>query len=58
MDRFTGPDAMNAEEAYALALLMIERQEWERDMQAVAAYERWYLDRLTMEDSAENFDVR
>lgn len=34
--------------------LLQEREEWEADQQATAEYERWYLDKLTMEDDAEN----
>lgn len=52
MDRYQGPD-MSAEEAQALALLQAEPEEWERDAQAIAEWERWNLDRLMAEQSAE-----
>ena len=41
MDRYQGPEPMSAEEAHSLHLLMLEREEWERDRQAVAEYESW-----------------
>lgn len=44
MDRYEGPD-MSEEEAHALALLMAEREQWERDAQAIAEYESWILKR-------------
>lgn len=52
MDRYEGPD-MSAEEAQALALLHAEREEWERDQAAIAAYDRWYLDKLAADGDAE-----
>lgn len=45
MDRYQGPEPMSAEEAQALALLMAEREEWERDAQAIAEYESWLIKR-------------
>jgi hypothetical protein len=52
MDRYQGLEQMSAEEAEHLALLL-ERQEWERDAQAVAEYESWFLQKTITEADAE-----
>ena len=54
MDRYQGPEPMSAEEAQALALLMAEREEWERDQQAIREYESWYLAKTIAEYDAES----
>lgn len=35
------------------AQLAAEREEWERDQQAIAEYEAWQLDKLLAEQDAE-----
>lgn len=52
MDRYEGPD-MSEEEAHALALLLAEREEWERDQVAIREYESWFLHKTIMEADAE-----
>ena len=54
MDRYQGPEPMSAEEAHALALLQREREEWERDQQAIREYESWYLQKTLAEHDAES----
>lgn len=38
--------------------LLQAREEWEADQQATAEYERWYLDKLSMEADAENLGAQ
>lgn len=57
MDRYTGLENMSAEEAEHLALLL-ERQEWERDQQAVAEYESWFFQKTIMEAEADDLAAR
>ena len=51
MDRYQGPEPMNAEEAHALALLMTEREEWEHEAAAAAEYESWHAEKERREDA-------
>jgi hypothetical protein len=57
MDRYQGLEQMSAEEAEHLALLL-DRQEWDRDAQAVAEYESWLLQQAITEADAENIAVQ
>lgn len=38
--------------------LLQEREQWESDQQATAEYERWYLDKLSLEADAENLGAQ
>lgn len=38
--------------------LLSEREQWEADQQATAEYERWYLDKLSMEANSENLGAQ
>lgn len=50
MDRYTGLLEIDHDEA---APLLLKRLEWESDQLAIAEYESWHLDKLLMEDDAE-----
>jgi hypothetical protein len=57
MDRYQGLEQMSAEEAEHLVLLL-ERQEWERNAQAVAEYESWLLQQTITGADAENIALQ
>jgi hypothetical protein len=46
MDRYTGLQEMDHADALAL---LLEREEWEQDQQAIAEYESWFLQKTIAE---------